>query len=704
MWPQTPGDVSKSLLPRVEVEPELDHWSSPELQLSEVIDVVGGDQTLLLLLKGCTGLTKESKLALGQWRGDKVELQSVVLVGFPSPPEACTRLWPGVSGSAFAKCGETVWRVQIPASEDGATGVLQAQATQVCTLPPRLSGVSCQASEDGSLRCAMLVKAETPSTPGPAITAPRQSMSQLPASKLCIFEPPRGLRVAAEVPRLSEGPVLSLSGSRVVWKVMLNEVPEEAERGEFFAADVGFESAVVINLTEGAGRVGECDVSDDGIHFLLQANFSKDRPITTHMSLVLVTWPRGAKTPSAPETLVQGQHILNFNFLPGDDTPTFAVTQLSGVDPVTSIWRCSGVGASQVSVLSQAVFSRSLAVLQRAGERWAAFGTEGLDELPSLHLASLDSEASVRTPLPQPLGADTLRVEKVVYPFKGATVTGLLCERTEPPLPKDAPLLVNVHGGPACAFVGSTRVASGHTRYPYRLYLVAGYRVFLPLFRGGLGFGDEWAQANIGQQGSLEADLGDVLAGLDWLNEEHPRLRGTVAPERTGIFGGSYGGYLTMRAMSSVPERFGAGVAEYGFVHNRWMSYEGGDFTWEDEYMTPSADEVEKATGVAAGTSNIWPLPASMQMSDCFNDLHRIAAPMLLMHGEKDDICPLSQSRVAFHMLEKRSVPTGLIVYPGEGHGFDEPHHQQDRDRRILLWWREHLPPQLGPVPDFRAV
>lgn len=80
-----------------------------------------------------------------------------------------------------------------------------------------------------------------------------------------------------------------------------------------------------------------------------------------------------------------------------------------------------------------------------------------------------------------------------------------------------------------------------------------------------------------------------------------------------------------------------------------------------------------------------------MENSDSFNGLHRISAPLLLMHGEKDDICPLSQSQVAFHMLEKKGVPTGLIVYPGEGHGFDDPAHQRDRDRRMLAWWLEHI-------------
>mmetsp|Transcript_121404 Transcript_121404/g.377835 ORF Transcript_121404/g.377835 Transcript_121404/m.377835 type:complete len:291 (+) Transcript_121404:1613-2485(+) len=284
-------------------------------------------------------------------------------------------------------------------------------------------------------------------------------------------------------------------------------------------------------------------------------------------------------------------------------------------------------------------------------------------------------------------------------------------------------------------------MAADATRYPYRQFLVAGYRVFMPLFRGTLGFGDRWSQGNIGSQGSLKGDLGDILAGVKWLNSDHPRLRGTVEPSRTGIWGGSYGGYMTMRAMSEVPERFGAGVALYGFVHNRWMTYEGGDFTWEDEYIVPPDDEFqiqmveldeERPAAARKGepaspcsdasptqeakdnsgrsraasnssqvsASDVWPLPRSMEASDTFNGLHRIARPMLLMHGEKDDICPLSQSQVAFHMLEKRGVPTGLIVYPGEGHGFDDPAHRRDRDRRMLAWWSEHLQGCRGEVPE----
>jgi len=304
----------------------------------------------------------------------------------------------------------------------------------------------------------------------------------------------------------------------------------------------------------------------------------------------------------------------------------------------------------------------------------------------------------------------------------------------EPACPFDAPLIVLAHGGPAAGFVHSTSLAADHTRYPIRHVLQAGFRVFMPMFRGTLGFGDAWAQANIGSQGALDSDLGDILAGLDWLRDHHPQLKGNICPSRTGIFGGSYGGYMTIRAMSEVPERFAAGIALYGFVHNRWMTYEGGDFTYEDEYIIPPPDlagfEIEmvqedaehkknaetrapnevaasasgaidftpardrcgsNASVASASASDVWPLPRQMENSDSFNGLHRISAPLLLMHGEKDDICPLSQSQVAFHMLEKKGVPTGLIVYPGEGHGFDDPAHQRDRDRRMLAWWLEHI-------------
>ena len=133
--------------------------------------------------------------------------------------------------------------------------------------------------------------------------------------------------------------------------------------------------------------------------------------------------------------------------------------------------------------------------------------------------------------------------------------------------------------------------------------------------------------------------------------------------------------------MSARPERFDAAVALYGFVANRFMTFEGGDFTWESEYI---------------GDPKRWPLSANAQASDTFESLCRIRGPTLLMHGEADGICMLSQSRVAYHVLASEGTPTQLVVYPGEGHGFKRPACRRDRDWRMLRWFLAHLPPAAG--------
>lgn len=821
MWPTAPACVSDALKTEVPISLELDRWTSTNLALTAVKGAASCGDAVVLLLDGCVGTLRQSNLAI--WREGKgsstADLQPLLLEGFPRNPEGCSRIWPGIADAFLARCGDIIWRVELGELAAGSKGVavnmpehsafVSVNATQVWVLPPRITGLDCSVSADGGWVFAALAKPNQGPSMGPLIMRPGQSLEQLPAATLCVYCSVKGQRALADVPRLSEQLVISKGSRKVcVWRAFLNEVPEEAERGEFFAVELDGGACdyerrsgkhQVVSLTKGAGRVGEASISHDASIILIQANFSEFKPITTHMSLILLIWPAGRAGP-LPERreLIVGDHIMSFGFLPtdgNDDGHAFWVTRLEGVDARSEIWRCPSASsgplkgeASVAAFLTAPVLSRDVEMTvpstTKSGQRTlVVYGTERADALPSVVVLDLDTimrseswrlesgfgggdggaakapEVEIRSlTLPQPQGTDIFSVEKVTYQHQKQEVTALLFERRIPPCREDAPLLVMAHGGPAIGVLNSLRAAVDPIRYPYRHFLAAGYRVFVPLFRGTLGFGDAWAQGNIGTQGSPEGDLGDILAGLDWLAECHPRLKGTIVPERTGIYGGSYGGYMTIRAMVERPERFGAGVALYGFVHNRWMTYEGGDFTWEDEYLLPpagaSSPEVlgfgldvemvveERGTigeagggGSAPGSafqpparpnaaadpstptasphggsssgrrpragsrecqspaaSDVWPLPQEMEASDTFNGLHRIVAPLLLLHGEKDDICQLSHSQVVFHMLEKRGVPTGLIVYPGEGHGFDRPEHQRDRDRRMLAWWREHLP------------
>ena len=132
---------------------------------------------------------------------------------------------------------------------------------------------------------------------------------------------------------------------------------------------------------------------------------------------------------------------------------------------------------------------------------------------------------------------------------------------------------------------------------------------------------------------------------------------------------------MTLRALA-VTDRFVAGVALFGFLDNRWMTLETGDFTYETEYIAPLS----------------WPPAKKARRSDVFPHLGSIQAPLLMLHGDRDPICTLSQSVVAYRALEDRRIPVGLVVYPGEGHGFRKKKNRRDCARRVLAWFLEHLP------------
>jgi len=114
----------------------------------------------------------------------------------------------------------------------------------------------------------------------------------------------------------------------------------------------------------------------------------------------------------------------------------------------------------------------------------------------------------------------------------------------------------------------------------------------------------------------------------------------------------------------------------YGYTNNRDMSWQTGDYTWEEEFIGPSGTD---------------PIVREEDISD--EGLARISSPLLLLHGDQDEVCPLSHSQKVESALRKQGVPTLLKVYEGEGHGFDGE-HMCDRDQCILEWFLQHLPPR----------
>ena len=223
------------------------------------------------------------------------------------------------------------------------------------------------------------------------------------------------------------------------------------------------------------------------------------------------------------------------------------------------------------------------------------------------------------------------------------------------------PLAVLVHGGPASAH---------RNAWPSPLLgalLARGYYVFLPNPRGSFGQGEAFTAANVKDFGG--GDLRDILAGLDEVLRTRP-----VDAKRVGLFGWSYGGYMAMWAVTQT-NRFAAAVAGAGIVN--WQSYYGQNRI--DGWMLPYFG------------ASVYDDPAVYAKSSPLTFIKNVKTPVLVLHGERDAEVPAPQGYEFWHALKTLGVPTQLVIYPDEGHGFFREENKKDRVFRVLDWFDRWL-------------
>jgi dipeptidyl aminopeptidase/acylaminoacyl peptidase len=223
---------------------------------------------------------------------------------------------------------------------------------------------------------------------------------------------------------------------------------------------------------------------------------------------------------------------------------------------------------------------------------------------------------------------------------------------------KRYPMVVSVHGGPA----SSRRPAWPGTFFDLSVLANEGYFVFFPNPRGSFGQGEEFTRANVKDFGY--GDLRDILKGIDTVMKTAP-----VDEKRLGIAGWSYGGYMTMWAVTQTT-RFRTAVAGAGIAN--WQSYYGQNGI--DQWLLPYFG------------ATVYDDPAVYARSSPITFIKQVRTPSLVLVGERDAECPVPQSREFWHALKTLGVPTQLVVYPGEGHGFASPKHRRDVMRRTVDW------------------
>ncbi|HEX6122480.1 MAG TPA: S9 family peptidase, partial [Ktedonobacterales bacterium] len=246
------------------------------------------------------------------------------------------------------------------------------------------------------------------------------------------------------------------------------------------------------------------------------------------------------------------------------------------------------------------------------------------------------------------LTAETLRLapaEAISWAGEdGWRIEGLFTRPTTPKRGDLPPLVVMVHGGPSAAWQQDWR---GGVMWA-QLCASAGFAVFQPNIRGGMGRGVAFADAVLGDPGGK--DLQDILSGID-----HLVARGLVDGARVGILGWSYGGFMTAWAVSQTGEsrRFkaammGAGVCDYHSFHAQTNIPD-----WDMRILT--ADPLKQP--------EVYRARSALTFADT------ITTPTLILHGENDPCVPVNQAYAFHRALLERNVPTELVVYPREGHG-----------------------------------
>jgi dipeptidyl aminopeptidase/acylaminoacyl peptidase len=260
------------------------------------------------------------------------------------------------------------------------------------------------------------------------------------------------------------------------------------------------------------------------------------------------------------------------------------------------------------------------------------------------------------------------RAESLGWTSDGYSIQGWLVYPREFDAAKKYPMVVNVHGGPASAVLPGFKEAA--------LFGLEGYFVFLPNPRGSYGAGAAFTAANVKDFG--HGDLRDILSGVDEALKRAP-----IDKDRIAITGWSYGGFMTMWAITQT-KRFRAAVAGAGIAN--WQSYYGQNEI--REWMIPYFG------------ASVYDDPAVYAKSSPIQFIKKATTPTLVLVGDSDGECPAAQSFEFFRALKAQGVDSQLMVYPHEGHRLMDPEHRRDRMLRTVEWFNTKLKPSGVPSSD----
>jgi dipeptidyl aminopeptidase/acylaminoacyl peptidase len=255
--------------------------------------------------------------------------------------------------------------------------------------------------------------------------------------------------------------------------------------------------------------------------------------------------------------------------------------------------------------------------------------------------------------------------------FDGMEIWGLLLTPPGYDGTTRLPLVVYCHGGPIGGVTYGVFPQFMHSApqidpYPTAAMAGAGMAVLFPMPRGGSGYG--LAGFRMIKHAWGEGDYRDIMAGVDHLVEA-----GIADPDRLGVMGGSYGGYMTNWIVTQTG-RFKAAstMCSISDIADLYYLSDAGEFT--DEYFGLPWEAAEEYTAHSPITHAA-----------------RVTTPLLIQHGENDRRVPLMQATKFYRALKALGKTVEMEIYPRGGHVVFEPDLEREMMRRNLEWFRRWL-------------
>ncbi|MEE9255146.1 MAG: S9 family peptidase [Pseudomonadales bacterium] len=225
------------------------------------------------------------------------------------------------------------------------------------------------------------------------------------------------------------------------------------------------------------------------------------------------------------------------------------------------------------------------------------------------------------------------------------------------------PCMVLVHGGPEAQ---SRPALWGRYAAPQYLLARGDIALLVPNVRGSTGYGREYSHAD---DVELRMDsVRDLIAAIDWLTEV-----GGVDPERVGVMGGSYGGFMTLAAITEAPERWGVAVDLFGIADfETFLKFTG---PWRRRHRAREYGED----------------PAFLRTISPIHKADLIRTPLLVIQGDHDVRVPQEESEQIVDTVRRNGGIVEYIVFPEEGHGIQKLPHRLEMGKRIVAFLENHL-------------